>query len=151
LCSGTPSICENFHVFIDTPTHGVFTTAGSVLVTGHYTTLPPGQVSVTVNGVPASSLNQTARTFSHTVTLSQAQVLNPVLVSLTNTASGEQVRERVVVIAGESVSDGSFSTQAGAFRLNDSGLDTVEPLVGGLAAGQFDIGSLISPGAVVAD
>jgi cysteine-rich repeat protein len=151
VCSGAPSVCENFHVFIDTPTHGVFTTAGTVLVTGHYTTLPPGQVSVTVNGVPASSLNQTARTFSHTVTLNQAQVLNPVLVSLTNTASGENVRERVVVIAGESVPDGSFSTQAGAFRMNDSGLDTVEPLVGGLAAGQFDIGSLISPGALVAD
>ena len=46
-------------------------------ITGHYTTLLPGQVAVTVNGVPASSVNQVLRTFSHTVPLSAAGDLQP--------------------------------------------------------------------------
>jgi len=150
-CAGPGQACIKFEVFIDSPAHGIFTTAGSVVITGHYTTLPPGQVAVTINGVPATSVNETLRTFSHTLPLSQATVFNPANVALINTANGDDVRGRIVVIAGESVADGSFSPQSVALRMNDSGLDAMEPLVGGLAAGQLDLASILPAGTALVD
>ena len=151
LC-GTPGLpCTPFEVVIDTPAHGVFTTAGSVLITGHYTVLPPGQAAVTINGVPASSINPVARTFSHTVALSAPAIFNPVRATLTNLANGDDVHDRITVIRGASVADGAHSPQSVALRINDSGLDTLEPLVGALAAGQLNLGALLPPGTVLAD
>jgi len=149
LCPTPGASCNKFDVFIDTPAHGVFTTATTAVITGHYTLLPAGQVAVTVNGVPASTLNTGARTFSHTVSLSSAAIFNPVLVTLTNTANGDNVRARIVVIRGNSVADGAFSPQSVALRMNDRGLDAVEPLVGGMAAGQFNLATLLPPGTPV--
>lgn len=151
LCPTPGLSCQKFDVFIDSPAHGIFTTASSILVTGHYTTLVAGEVSVKVNGVPASSVNTTLRTFSHTVALSQAQAFNPILVTVTHTPSGDDVRDRVVVIAGQSVADGDFSPQSVAMRLNDTGLDSIEPLVATLATGQLNIGDLIPSGTVITD
>lgn len=151
LCTTPGSPCVPFNVFIDSPAHGTFTTAGSVVITGHYTTLPMGQVSVTVNGVAASSLDQINRTFSHTISLSQTAIFNPVRVILTNTANGDDVHDRIVVIAGPSVADGAFSPQSVALRINDSGFNAVEPLVGQLTAGQFDLSTLAPVGTVLID
>jgi cysteine-rich repeat protein len=151
LCTTAGQACSKFDVFIDTPAHGIFTTAGSVNITGHYTTLPPGQVAVTINGVPASSVNETLRTFSHTLSLSQALIFNPVRATLTNTANNDRVHDRIVVIAGESVADGAFSLQSVAMRINDTGLDAMEPLVSDLAAGQLNLGQLLPPGMVIID
>jgi cysteine-rich repeat protein len=149
---GTPGqACNPFDIVIDSPAHGTFTTAGSVTVSGHYTMLPPGQAAVTINGVAASSVNQVNRTFSHTVSLSQSAIFNPILASVTNTANGDDARDRIVVIAGNSVADGSYSPQSVAMRVNDSGLDTLEPLVSGLAAGQFNLASLIPSGTTLLD
>src|SRR4029077_1487107 len=75
--------CNRFEVFIDSPAHGVFTTAGSATITGHYTTLLPNQAGIFVNGVPASSVNRATRTFSHTLALDAAAVFNPVDATLT--------------------------------------------------------------------
>ncbi len=149
LCPTAGALCDKFDVFIDTPLHGVFTTASTQVITGHYTVLPAGEVSVLVNGVPASGLNQVARTFSHTVSLSAANIFNPVLVQLVHTPTTRESRDRIVVVRGASVADGAFSPQSTGLRLNDRGLDAVEPLVGDLAAGQFDIGALLPPGSVV--
>ena len=55
LCTLPGLACSPFDLFIDTPVHGIFTTASSIMVTGHYSTLLPGQVAVTVNGVRLSS------------------------------------------------------------------------------------------------
>ena len=143
--------CSPFELFIDSPAHGVFTTAGSIAISGHYTTLLPGQVAITVNGVPASSVNQILRTFSHTVPLSAGLVFNPVRVTLTNTSNGDDIHARIVVINGQSVADGAFSPQSVALRLNDSGLDQIEPLVGDLAAGQLNLGDLLPVGTVLVD
>lgn len=148
-CGAPGSPCSKFDVFIESPAHGVFTTASSALVTGHYVGLPPGQVSITVNGVPASNVNTAAQTFSHTVPLNATAIFNPVLVSLTNTANGDSVRRRIVIIRGASVADGSHSPQSVALRMNDRGLDSIEPLVGGMAAGQFDMATLMPSGTQV--
>ncbi|MDX2170109.1 MAG: DUF4215 domain-containing protein [Deltaproteobacteria bacterium] len=143
LCNAAGQACQPFAVHIDTPAHGVFSGAAAVTITGHYSALPPGQVAVTVNGVPAQSLNPAQRTFSHTVALDQAKVFNPVHVALTNTANGDDVHDRIVVIAGGSVADGALASQSVAMRVNDLALDTIEPLVGELAADQLDLATLL--------
>ncbi len=151
VCGGPGSSCTPFEIFIDSPANGVFTTGSSATVTGHYTTLSAGQTAITINGVPASSVNTAARTFSHTLSLSAPAVFNPVVATLTNTANGDDVRDRVVVIKGASVTDGALSPQSVAMRINDSGLDTVEPLVTMLAGDQLDLAGMIPPGTVMAD
>jgi hypothetical protein len=55
------------------------------------------------------------------------------------------------VVAGQSVADGALSPQSVAMRVNDTGLDTLEPLVGDLAASQLDLATLLPPGTVLAD
>ncbi len=134
---------------IDGPPHGTFTTAGTTTVTGHYSTLPPGTAAITVNGAPAGSVNPFARTFSHTLALDAPAVLNPIRVTLTNTTDGDAVTDRIVVIEGPSVADGGFSPQSVALRMNDSGIDAIEPLVSDLAAGQFDLATLVPTGTEV--
>jgi cysteine-rich repeat protein len=146
-----PGACTPFEIFIDTPAHGIFTTAGSITITGHYTTLPALNASVTINGVPAQVVNTVLRTFSHNLSLSQALIFNPVRATLTNTANGDDVHDRIVVIAGDSVPDGMHSPEATALRINDSGLNTMEGLVAGLATGLLDLGTLIPAGTVLAD
>lgn len=149
---GAPGVpCNRFEIVIDSPANGTFTTASTAVVTGHYTVLPAGQVSVTINGVPADSVNTTLRTFSHTVALNAAAVFNPVRASLTNTANGDRVSDRVVIINGASVADGAFSPQSVAMRINDSGLDSLEPLVAGLAAGQLDLATILPAGTTLID
>ena len=64
-CALPGTACQKFDLFIDSPAHGIFTTAGSVVITGHYTTLPVGVAEVRINGVLASGFNPIARTFSH--------------------------------------------------------------------------------------
>ncbi len=146
ICPSPGAQCGKFDVFIDTPAHGVFTTAASAVVTGHYVGLPAGQVAVTVNGAPATTLHTGTQTFSHTVPLSSTAIFNPVLVTMTNTASGDSVRSRIVIIRGAAVADGTYSAQSVALRMNDRGLDSIEPLVGGMAAGQFNMAQLMPPG-----
>lgn len=151
LCTAPGTPCAQFEVVIDTPANGIFTTAGSVTVTGHYTLLPNGTASVLVNGVPASSLNQTNRTFSHSVPVSQSLIFNPVNVTLINTVNGDDVHDRITIIGGPSVADGVHSPQSVALRLNDTGLDAIEPLVADLAGAGLNLGALMPVGTVLAD
>jgi cysteine-rich repeat protein len=143
LCTSPGTPCSPFDIEIDTPAHGVFTTAGTQLVTGRYTTLPPGLTSVRINGVPAASVNTTNRTFAHTITLDPGAVFNPVRATLTNLGNGDDSHDRIVVIAGDSVADGAHAPQSVALRMNDRGIDAIEPLMGDLAAGEFDLGELV--------
>ena len=146
LCNAPGQLCQHFTASIDSPAHGAFSQAASVQISGHYTALPPGQVSVKVNGVPAQSVNQSQRTFTHTVALNPTNVFTPVHVVVTNTANGDDVHDRIVLIAGDSVADGDLAPESVAMRVNDSGLDTLEPLVGGLAAGQLDLATILPSG-----
>lgn len=151
-CPVSPGMpCALFEIFIDTPAHGTFTTASTIVITGHYTTLGMGQASVTINGVAAQNVNAVTRTFQHTLTLNQALIFNPVRATLTNTANGDDVHDRIVVIAGASVADGTHSPQATALRLNDSGLDSMEGLVADLAAGSLNLATVLPAGTVLAD
>jgi len=149
LCTSPGTPCSPFDVIIEQPPHGIFTTAGTQVVSGRYTTLPAGLTSLKINGVPAAAVNTASRTFSHTVTLSPAAVFNPVRATLTNLGNGDDVHDRVVVVSGNSVADGAHAPESVAMRMNDRGIDTIEPLMGDLAAGEFDLGALVPTDTVI--
>jgi hypothetical protein len=133
-------------IVIDSPVNGTFTNAPSVVVTGRVNNLSAGAIaSVTVNGTPVA---MTGLTFAHTVALSATEVMNPIVAELTTT-SGKKVRDRVTLVVGDGaatgfVADGATSPQSLAMRVNDAGLDQIEPLVETLAGGALDIGGLLA-------
>jgi hypothetical protein len=130
---------------VSSPIHGTFTTAASVTVTGTVSYVQLGEVVLTVNGAPIVFGEDGS--FSTSVPLDPAKVFNPIHVIAS--AGGRIQAERIVVIAGESVADGDYSLESVALRLNDTGLDSVEPLVSSLV--DLDIASLLPVGTVIID
>jgi hypothetical protein len=128
---------------VTSPTHGAFTTAGSVTVDGTVSFVQLEQVVLTVNGAPIA-LNPDG-SFSTSVALDPAKIFNPIHVIAT--AGGRIKAERIVVIAGESVADGDYSLESVALRLNDTGLNSIEPLVSSLV--DLDIATLLPVGTVI--
>jgi cysteine-rich repeat protein len=146
-CSGTPSICDVFGVTITSPAHASFTTAANVAVTGVVSELSPALAALTINGNPVAV--QLDGTFSTVVALSPSAIFNPIFATVVDTVHGGIAHDRVVVHWGQSVADGAFSTQTIALRLNDTGLDEVEPLVAELAGGGLDLADLVPVGTVL--
>lgn len=127
---------------VTSPANGVFTNAGSIQVTGQVFNVNPNATVLTVNGVVVP-LNSNG-TFSHTLTLNSSIVFNPIE---TRIVSPQFRIDRRVVIAGESVADGDYSFDSLALRLNDSGLDALEPVVTSLV--DLDLATLVPPGTQV--
>ncbi|MEW6270379.1 MAG: DUF4215 domain-containing protein [Thermodesulfobacteriota bacterium] len=146
-CDGVPSMCEPFDVVITSPVHGAFTTASSVTVTGFVDELAPALASLTINGNPVSVNGD--GTFSTSVPLSAADIFNPIRASVTDVVHGGIAHDRVVIHRGLSVADGALSPQSVALRLNDTGLDEVEPLVADLAGDGLDLAELVPVGTVL--
>ncbi len=133
-------------VHIDSPANGLFTTAASVLVTGHVTGNLSQVADVTVNG--ASALPLVSGSFSGSVTLDSVATVNPIVVELVRT-NGSVDRKRVTVMAADSIADGDFSPMGLAMRLDDSGLDSVEPTISSLV--DLDLATLLPVGTLVID
>src|SRR5262249_49862167 len=131
FCTGQPSTCTPFSVTISSPSHGVFTQASSVAVTGFVSNLPPAQASLAVNGVSVPV--QSNGSFSTTVALSPTEIFNPIRARVTDTQHGSSATARVVVIDGQSVADGALSPESVGLRFTDPGIDQIEPLVTQLA------------------
>jgi hypothetical protein len=129
-------------IVLTSPVHGAFSTDAGVLVSGHVSNVNTANAQVTVNGAPVSLAGDGS--FQALVPLDASAVLNPVLAELRR-AFGDVLldRERIVVIAGESIADGDLSPASSLLRLNDRGLDQMEPLIQSLVAGDLDIQSLI--------
>jgi cysteine-rich repeat protein len=147
FCSGQPSLCGEQGIVITSPVHGTFLQAPSVTVTGLISALPAALGALTVNGLPVP-INPD-QTFTTVVPLSAAAVFNPIRATLTELATGVTSHDRVVVIDGASVADGALSPQSVALRMNDSGLDDVEPLVGALAGSGLNLATLVPVGTVL--
>jgi cysteine-rich repeat protein len=145
-CTGEPSNCGLIGVTITSPPHGSFTSASAVTVAGFVSNLPPAQAALTINGTPVPLIGSA---FSTVVPISAAAIFNPIRATLTDTSNGAKAHSRVVVIAGPSVANGSFSPQSVGLRLNDSGLDAVEPLVAQLAGGGLNLADLVPVGTVL--
>jgi hypothetical protein len=124
---------------IDSPSNGSFEASGSVTVTGRVIGTLSQVANVTVNGVSVLPLGGIGQ-YSRTVTLDTAAVFNPIVVEVTRT-DGRKVRDRVTVIAGQSVADGAVSEMGVGMRLNDTGLDAIEPLLGDLV--DLDLATLL--------
>jgi hypothetical protein len=125
-----------------TPPNGTFSTAGSILVTGKIQGTLAQVATLTVNGVPVPK----STNWSATVTLDPGEVFNPIVAEVTRT-NGQKVRTRITVIAGESVADGGLSPMGLALRLNDTGLDVIEPTLGSLV--DLDLAALLPLGTVL--
>ncbi len=152
--TNTPSVTPTFtptlapDVFIDSPTHGSFSTLAIQTVDGHVTNPVPGNILL-VNGTQVNI--EPDNTFSFNLPLSASAIFNPVVAELQVPATGFKVRERRVVIRGQSVADGAVSTSAIALRINDTGFDKLEPVVAALAGGSLNPQSLLPAGSFLGD
>lgn len=136
---------EPLTINVTSPSHGEFSTASSITITGSVTGVQPANAALTINGSPVTVAGNS--TFSANVALDGNIVFNPFLLELTNTNTNVTIRDRIVVIAGESVADGALSEDSIALRLNDSGLDSIEGVVSSLV--NFDLATLLPVGTVV--
>ncbi len=139
-CGGSPTIN------ILTPAHGTFSTAANVTITGNVQNVNVAASEVRVNGSLAT-LNP-GGSWSITLPLVPASVVNPYFAELKRSSDGVTLsRKRIVVVYGQSVADGDFSLDSVALRINDSGLDQLEPLI---ASGvSIDPATLLPVGTVV--
>jgi hypothetical protein len=121
---------------------GIFTTASSITVTGHYTTLPPGHARSRSTAYRRAVNRSRGPSLTRSAPQPDSIDFNPIPVTLTNTDTGDDVHERIVVIAGPSVADGAAShPRASRCRINDSGLDTPRAHRGQLAGSQLNLGA----------
>ena len=135
-------------VLLVSPANGAFTTASTVEVTGALIDVNLEAVEdVQVNGISVGDLNGQP-TFAVTIPLASTGIEQPIVVEVIGN-SGTLLRDRVTVLIGDSIADGDFSQEGIALRLNDSGLQEIEPLVADLVP--LDVASLVPPGTVVED
>jgi Glucodextranase, domain B len=129
-------------LIVQSPANGTFTNAATITVAGRVTSVNPATAILTVNGtiVPLNSNG----TFSYELPLNPSIVFNPIETRLVNPTFKI---DRRVAIAGDSVADGDFSYESLALRLNDTGLDALEPVVTSLV--DLDLASLVPPGTQV--
>src|SRR3990172_4597910 len=95
-CNPTPP-----EVFIDSPANGIFTTAGSVVVTGHVTGKLGHVQSLTVAGDSVLPLAPD-RTFSTTVVFEPGSIVYGIEAELTRINQTKD-RARITVMIGESI------------------------------------------------
>lgn len=135
-------------IVISSPVNGTFTTASSVVVTGALLYVDAEDIAdVTINGVSVLPLGP-GQTFSTTVNLDPSAIINPIVAEVV-AHGGSTLRDRVSVMRGDTVADGAFSQEGIALRINESGLDAIEPLVTSLVP--LDLASLVPPGTLVVD
>jgi len=142
--SGNPfgSICAPIQLALTSPTHGIFTQAGSVGITGTVAVDDIADVSLTINGSPVTV--DPGGTFSSSLTTNAATIFNEVRAVLTHTPTGYVTRDRVVVIVGPSNGLGANLPQSVGLRINDTGFNALEPILTSLV--DLDLGTLIPPG-----
>jgi len=144
VSSGQSCKINPLSISLSSPEHGTFITDNGVWVAGNINKAPPGY-SVSVNGIQANLLYDGS--WSAFVPLDSDAVFNTLVA--TASSATEQREARVTVIAGDSVPDGEFSAEGVALRINDSGLDSLEPVVGGLI--DLDLATLLPVGTTIVD
>jgi hypothetical protein len=127
---------------------GTFSLGSSLTIEGWARRGGTPIVSVTVNDVSVLPLTGDPQngTWSYELGLDPVAIINPVVAEMV-LASGATFRRRITVIAGDSIADGSMSPESIALRLNDTGLDQVEPVITSLV--NLDPATLVPPDTVV--
>lgn len=140
-CGGSRAV-----ITILTPAHGTFTTAPNVTITGTVNNGHSG-LQILVNGNVAD-YDVAAGTWSITLPLDSSKIINAFTASALRTSDNVVVsRDRIVVHAASSVADGEFSNEGVALRINDSGLDQLEPIIEDQV--DFDVAALLPVGTVL--
>ncbi|MFT5040987.1 MAG: hypothetical protein ACI8TX_001958, partial [Hyphomicrobiaceae bacterium] len=139
------SACQPVEVTLTSPTHGSFTTASTTNVTGVVTSDPISDATLTINGQAVTIAAN--GTFSKTLTLTPADIFNGIRAEVTQVSTGFTVRDRRVVIWGNSVTKAQGSSQSVGLRIGDSGFNALEPVLTSLV--DLDIGTLLPNGTQV--
>ena len=133
---------------IVSPKAGEFVAGDTVAVNGFLENMPiTPSTKVLVNGVEAV-INETDLTWSATVPLNQDAVFNRI-VAEAQLLGTTLTRQQVTVIAVDNVTTGVTQEaervkNALALRINNTGLDQIEPVVQELAGDSLDIGAIIT-------
>jgi hypothetical protein len=138
-CGPTPTIT------ITSPANGTFSTASSTTISGTIN-VGPSDYHVDVNGTPVNVAPD--KTWSVTLPLVAAAIINPFVATLARNSDGAVVsRDRIVVQVGDSVADGAYSPGGVGLRINDTGLDQIEPLIKSNV--NLDLATLLPVGTVL--
>lgn len=149
-CSGAPSVCTTWGIAIDSPAPGTFNPATTQTVTGHLVGgINPGRVSVELNGV-IIGVNGDG-TFSAPVATGGLTPFFGIDARATDKIDGSVRQDRSTVVTGSSVADGDYSPRSIALRINDTGLNRIEPFLTDLVGGDLDLATLIPVGTRVLD
>ena len=137
---------------IDSPVTGSCTTDNTIAVTGRMQGAEE-IASLTLNGIPQTLDGNFV--YNDNVALDPGIIFNPISAEAT-TPSGDGKESLITVLAADGinngcVADGDLSPESIAMRLNESGLDSITPLVSTLAGGALDIGPIIQSGNPVLD
>jgi hypothetical protein len=122
------------------PRDGAIVSQDHVTVSGHVPTDAAPGGTLTVNGV--STPIGPDGTWTTDVAVSTSTYVTQVEAIYTDPA-GTPWRQRQAVVHGPQLTDGQAASNGVGMRFTNSGLQGLGPIVKGLAAGAFDIGSLL--------
>ncbi len=135
-------------ILISAPAQGSFTTGSSIAVSGQIKGVNLANHTLYLNGVAAA--HDGAGFFSETVFLDPAEIFQPIVAELRRDTD-QLLRKRAqrTVHLGDSVADGGASLESVALRLDDRGLDKMEPRITSLV--DLDLATLLPPGTLIID
>ncbi|MGZ4708525.1 MAG: hypothetical protein ACXWBN_07290 [Acidimicrobiales bacterium] len=122
------------------PKDGAIVSQDHVTVTGHLPQYAKKGGTLEVNGVPGTIASD--GTWSVEISVSTTTYVTPVEAIYTD-PDGKQWRQRQSIVHGPKLDEGQASPNGVGMHFTNSGLAGLGPVVKGLAAGAFDIGSLL--------
>lgn len=154
-CNGVGSPTPDPEFTITSPEDGTFTNDATIVVEGTARRGGGLIADVTVNGASVLPLQGDPQdgTWSAVVNLDPGAIFNEIYAEMT-LSGGTKYRRRITVIAGDGVTtghvaDGQKSLESIALRLNDRGLDQIEPTITSLV--DIDPAGLLPPGTQIID
>lgn len=140
-------------VVIDDPDNGEFVNASTMNVVGNVFSIDEQQnpidvsdLSLQINGANVAIAPDGS--YATNIVLDANAVFNAIEADITEISTGFVDSDRVVVIVGDSIADGSFSPEAIALQINASGLAALQPVVSSLV--DLDLPTLLPVGSIVA-
>ncbi len=136
------------HILWETPAQGAFTTDASVAVRGRVVGARGPAHTLAINGA-AVALDD-AGIFATTVPTDGGRVFQPVLAEVRRSVGGQRAdRSLRTLVYGPSHPLGQTVSLVLGLRMNDTGLDSLEPLFREMV--DIDLAALVPPGTLVID
>lgn len=137
--------CDIQATFVSPPA-GTIVETSEVTVTGGLPNGAPPGGTITVNGVVGTWTSSTE--WSATIPVDTNKYVTPVT-SIYNGPDGHRYIQKSSVIHGPKVDDGEYSPNGVGMYFTNHGLTGLGPVINSLAAGSFDIASILPPGTSV--